>query len=100
MYGGVYRSSGAKLDPASAFSINITLLRSAIDEPRLLNRGAIFHLYNLRFSRAVHRHDEEIVVLRLRNDRVLRTAQRFNNLRHGVVVTSDENSLPRMLRAN
>src|SRR2546421_12550832 len=88
------------------WSINISSLR----EPMLRNHSSaanardawpsVFHLHDLRFARAIDGDNEKIVVLRFRNDFVLRPAGSGNDLRYGVVMAHNENGLTRMLGAN
>src|SRR5438874_4968910 len=74
------------------WSINISSLR----EPMLRNHSSaanardawpsVFHLHDLRFARAIDGDNEKIVVLRFRNDFVLRPAGSGDDLRYGVVI--------------
>src|ERR1043166_2760980 len=68
--------------------------------PRSLTGASILHLYNPGLSSAVHRNDEQMVVLALWNNRIVRPAERCDNFGNRIVVPGDKDCLPRMLRAN
>src|SRR5438270_6461210 len=61
---------------------------------------SILHLNDLSFAGSIDGDNEKIVVLRFRNDWILRPAGGGDDFRYGVVMARNENGLTRVLRAN